>query len=76
MCPLQSAMVAGAATIPDFAMTHAFDQKITRVGEKRRRQGIVFLSLAAESLGGWHPVAVDQIMKLDFDEGKCHNTLK
>ena len=30
----------------------------------RRRQGIVFLPLAAEALGGWHHVAVDQVGKL------------
>ena len=28
------------------------------------REGIVFLPLAAESLGGWHPVAVQQVDKL------------
>jgi hypothetical protein len=28
------------------------------------REGIVFLPLAAESLGGWHPVAVHQVYKL------------
>ena len=29
-----------------------------------RRQGITFLPLAAEALGGWHQVAVDQVGKL------------
>ena len=28
------------------------------------RQSIVFLPLATESLGGWHPVALEQVLKL------------
>ena len=32
--------------------------------EECRRQGITFLPMAAESLGGWHKVAVDQVEKL------------
>ena len=35
-----------------------------KAGEACRRQGIVFLPIAAEALGGWHPVAVDQVAKL------------
>ena len=34
------------------------------MGENCRRQGIIFLPIGAESLGGWHPVAVEQIQKL------------
>ena len=35
-----------------------------KTGEDCRRQGLTFLPLAAESLGGWHEVAVVQIKKL------------
>ena len=62
--PLQAATVAGAATTPGFALTFAYERKLREVEEACRRQGILFLPLAVESLGGWHEVAIDQIRKL------------
>ena len=35
-----------------------------RAAKVYRRQGITFLPLAAEALGGWHQVAVEQVRKL------------
>ncbi len=62
--PLQQKLVARAATEPGHALTVAFDRKVGAVAEACRRQGIAFIPLAAESLGGWHEVAVLEINKL------------
>ena len=64
VCPLQAALVVGAATTPGSALTHAHKEKNKKSEEACRRQGIVFLPLAAEALGGWHPTAVEQVQKL------------
>ena len=62
--PLQQATVSGASTTPGFALTYAYNIKMRKSDEECRKQGITFLPLAAESLGGWHEVAVEQIKKL------------
>ena len=62
--PLQVATGAGAATNPGWALTYAFDKKMRGAAEDCRKQGITFVPLAAESLGGWHKVAVQQVQKL------------
>ena len=54
--PLQAATRAGAATTPGYALTFAYDRKV--------RGGIAFISVVAESLGGLHPTAVDQLRRL------------
>ena len=62
--PLQDRTRAGAATTPGHAMNIAYDRKVAGAGEQCRQQGIAFIPVVAESLGGWHPVAVEQIRKL------------
>ena len=62
--PLQSALVARAATGPGSALQYAHNEKIRKFGEACRRQGIVFVPLALESLGGWSTEAEDQVRKL------------
>ena len=62
--PLQDRTRAGAATTPGYALNVAYDRKVTGAGEQCRQQGIAFIPVVAESLGGWHPVAVEQIRKL------------
>ena len=37
---------------------------MARVGEACRQEGIAFIPVAANTLGGWHKVAVEQIKKL------------
>ena len=54
-------MVAGSATTDGFAVGKAFDQKIAKVGEVCRQEGIAFIPVAADTLGGWHKVAAEQI---------------
>ena len=61
---LQGAMVAGSAATDGFAVGKAFDRKIAKVGEACRQEGIAFIPVAADTLGGWHKVAVEQIKKL------------
>jgi sirohydrochlorin ferrochelatase len=53
-----------AAAEAGYATEAAYKKKMADSAEDCRREGIVFLPLAAESLGGWHPVAVQQVDKL------------
>jgi hypothetical protein len=62
--PLRPTVLAGAAAEPGFAAEAAYKRKMADSAEDCRREGIVFLPMAAESLGGWHPVAVQQGEKL------------
>ena len=61
---LQDATVAEAAVTPGYAAAEAYRRKMVATADDCDRKGIVFLPLAAESLGGWHPVAVQQLDKL------------
>ena len=62
--PLQDATVAGAAETAGHALTYAYERKMNAAAELCRQQGIAFLPLAAESLGGWHQVAEREVKKL------------
>jgi len=59
--PLQAATVARAATTPGHAASEAYDRKMRLAAEGCRRQGLVFIPLAMESLGGWHEAAVAEV---------------
>ena len=61
---LQAAMVAGSAATDGYAVTKAFERKIAKAGEACRAEGISFVPLAADTLGGLHSVAVQQVKKL------------
>ena len=52
--PLQAATVAGAAASPGHALEVAVKRKNRGALEDCQRQGIKFIPLAVESLGGWH----------------------
>ena len=77
--PLQDLTRAGAAATPGHAMTIAYQRKMQGAAELCSQQGIAFLPLVAESLGGWHPKAEAEIKKLGSalarhtgqDEGEC-----
>ena len=47
-----------------FALEVAVERKNRGAQEDCRRQGIKFIPLAMESLGGWHELAVKEIRKL------------
>ena len=56
--------MAGAAASAGHALNFAYERKMTAAAEDCRQQGIAFLPLAAESLGGWHPTAEREVKKL------------
>ena len=62
--PLQDATRARAATTPGHAMTVAYENKCRIAEELCREKEIAFIPVVAESLGGWHQVALDQFRKL------------
>ena len=62
--PLQDATMPNAATTPGFALTFAHDRKIRGAEEDCRRQGIAFIPMVAESFGGWHSAAEQEVRKL------------
>ena len=62
--PCQRAMVAGAAATDGFALQKAFDRKVAKAGEDCRQMGLAFIPLAADTFGGWHGVASEQVTKL------------
>ena len=45
-------------------MTVAFENKCRVTEDLCREQGIAFIPVVAESLGGWHKVALEQLHKL------------
>ena len=50
--------------MPGYAFTHAYNRKVQDAGDICRREGIAFIPVVAESLGGLHPTAVDQLRHL------------
>ena len=62
--PLQSSLVAQAAITPGHALTTAYNRKMTQAGEACRREGIVFVPMPMETLGGWHEATMKQVKKI------------
>ena len=62
--PLQDATRARAAAEPGSALTYAFNNKMRVTAELCDQQGIAFIPIVAESMGGWHKVALEQLKKL------------
>ena len=58
--PCQASLVAQAG----HALTYAYNKKMAGAGAACQQEGIVFIPLPAESLGGWHVQAVLQVRKL------------
>ena len=61
---LQTATVDRESTEPGYALILAHERKLRGAEEDCRRQGLAFVSLAVEALGGWHPSAEAQVKKL------------
>ena len=57
-------MVARAATTPGHGAQEAFSRKWKAARDECLEEGIVFVPLALESLGGWHEAAVRELKKL------------
>ena len=62
--PLQDATRARAAAEPGYALTLAFNNKMRVTAELCNQQGIEFIPVVAESMGGWHKAALEQFRKL------------
>ena len=62
--PLQYATVKEAAVKPGHALDFRYGKKMDGAAEACRREGIVFLPLVVESLGGWHKVAEREVKQL------------
>ena len=50
--------------IPGYALSFAYDRKLRGVEEDCRQQGIAFIPMVAESFGGWHTSAEQEVKKL------------
>ena len=62
--PLQDATVVRAAAEPGYALGVAYGRKMRGAEEECLQQGIRFMPVAAETLGGWDRVAIREIKKL------------
>ena len=62
--PLQARLVGQAATTAGHALTTAYNRKMTQAGEACRGEGIIFVPMPMEILGGWHEATVLQVKKL------------
>ena len=62
--PLQAAFRARAATEPGYAMAQAYNNKMRVTADLCNAQGISFIPVVAESTGGWHKIAMEQLKKL------------
>ena len=53
--------LARAATEPGHALNFAYERKLRGTWEDCERQGITFLPIVAESMGGWHATAEREV---------------
>ena len=62
--PFQQATIERAANEPGFALQYRWQQKWNKYGEACRAEGITFMPLVVETLGGWEDGASQVIKKL------------
>ena len=62
--PLLPQRVVKSVETPGHTLTQAFNDKCRTTLQACEREGIAFIPLPVETLGGWHEKAVDQIRKL------------
>ena len=62
--PLQAGTVSGASITPGYALDFRYNAKMSESEEACNRQGITFLPVVLESLGGFHRVASREVKKL------------
>ena len=62
--------VAGAAAEAGSCLQKAFDRKVQGAAEACREQGLVFIPMAVEALGGMHSVTIQQLKQLGSALGR------
>ena len=62
--PLARSNVMAAAEEGGSALAKAVQRKVQGVAEACQQQGLVFLPIALETLGGFHQVAVEQVKRI------------
>ena len=62
--PLATSNVAAAAEEAGSALAKAFNRKVQGAAAACQEQRLVFLSIALETLGGFHKVAVEQVKRI------------
>ena len=62
--PLASSNIAAATARPGGALDQAYDRKMRDTADACRQQGLVFLPIALETLGGMHHQAISQFKRL------------
>ena len=62
--PLQEATVQGAAESPGHALKTRFNSKMVSAAGLCEAEGISFIPLVFESLGGWNEHAIREVKKL------------
>ena len=62
--PLQAALVGRTAQDGGSAVEHAHRGKVRKYEERCAAEGIVFVPLAVDTLGGWHPSALTILARL------------
>ena len=62
--PLKEGTRARATTEPGYALTLAYNKMMRGAADQCDQQGIAFIPVVAESLGGWHKVGMEQLRKL------------
>ena len=68
--PLAKTNVRAAAAEAGSSLSKAFDRKVQGAAAACQLQGLVFLPLAVETLGGLHRVAVEQLKRLGAAVGR------
>ena len=61
-----------AAIKPGHALTMAYREKMRVTADQCDQQGIAFIPVVAESLGGWHRVWLEQLRQLGVCAGQAH----
>ena len=62
--PLARTNVAAAAAEAGSALEKAFKRKVQGAAQVCQEQGLVFLPIAVETLGGFHKAAVEQVKRI------------
>ena len=62
--PLLADRLDSSITTPGHTLTTAFNNKCRDYLEPCEREGLSFIPLPVETLGGWHNKAADQLKKL------------